>query len=452
MLNNTSTIEYIAQYGELVKDPFFITDPQLYEIFKRALPPKEAYYYFPKGKEVIELNEKKPEKNNRRIFINVPFNKNEKEWLEKYKLIIASHPENKLPEYWNDGLNLAYIYSTECNLQKAYERMINYFKWYNSFFPLNMQPGDKCVQVLNTGFLYIFGRDHQFRPVVICQPYILQGMLDKYSDIDILNASLFICQYMANYMLIPGQIENWIMLVNMEGTSILSLPDSVKKLINALSEYFIARLYRCYILGLNVFLRLIYKLICNFVEKTTVEKVIILDNIQDPRKHRDINPENIEERFGGTAQNLIYEQENCLFPPRMPTSNFFLENENPKEILITEDEYIDKYNSGYLPPKSVSPYILEKLRKEKNEKEKEEIARKKRDEAQLKRDESKKRAEINIYTTWISSKENFDMNKFKTRTNKFIDKINSFKEKRNKFCSGITELIDPGESDDLNFD
>ena len=445
------SVEYIEQYGEIVVDPFFIKDPQLYEIFKKSLPPKEAYYYFPKGKEIIELHEKKPEKNNRRIFINVPFNKNEQDWLIQYKLIIASHPENKLPEYWNDGLNLAYIYSTECKLQKAYDRMINYFKWYNNFFPLNIQPGDKCVQLLNTGFVYIFGRDHQFRPVIICQPGILQKNLDNYSVPDILNASIFICQYMANYMLIPGQIENWIMLVNMDGTSILSLPDGIKKVINALSEYFIARLYRCYILGLNIVLRAIYKIICHFVEKTTVEKVIILDNKEDPRKFQDINPENIEKRFGGNALDLIYDQENCLFPPRMPSNNFFLETENPKEILITEEEYIEKYNSGYLPTNSVSPYILEKLRKEKNDKEKEEITRKKREEAQLKRDEAKTRAEINIYTTWISSNEQFDLSKFKTKSNKFIDSINAFKQKRDKFCNEITELIDPESSDDENF-
>ena len=451
-MQKSPSVEYIEQYGEIVVDPFFIKDPLLYEIFKKSLPPKEAYYYFPKGKEVIELHEKKPEKNNRRIFINVPFNKNEQDWLIQYKLIIASHPENKLPEYWNDGLNLAYIYSTECKLQKAYDRMINYFKWYNNFFPLNIQPGDKCVQLLNTGYLYICGRDHQFRPVIICQPYILQKNLENYSTTEILNSSIFICQYMVNYMLIPGQIENWIMLVNMDGTSILSLPDGIKKVINALSEYFIARLYRCYILGLNIVLRAIYKIICHFVEKTTVEKVIILDNKEDPRKFQDINPENIEKRFGGNALDLIYDQENCLFPPRMPSNNFFLETENPKEILITEEEYIEKYNSGYLPTNSVSPYILEKLRKEKNNKEKEEITRKKREEAQLKRDEAKTRAEINIYTTWISSNEQFDLSKFKTKSNKFMDRINTFKQKRDKFCNGITELIDPESSDDGNFE
>ena len=446
--------EYNTQYGEIITNPFFIKDPELFEIFKRGIPPKEAYYFFPKGKDVLEEHNKKPEKNLRRIFINVPFLEIENKWLDKYKEIIAKHPENKLPDYWNDGLNLAYIYATECKLEQSYKRMIEYFKWYKSFFPLNIQPGDKVVQVLNSGFLYAFGRDHQFRPLLICQPYILQKCLKLYSDDDIYNASIFICQYMVNYMMIPGQIENWIMIVNMDGTSILSIPESVKKLMKGLSDYFIARLFRCYILGLNAFLRIIYKIICNFVEKSTVEKVIVivLDDKNDKRKDKDINPENIEERFGGKATDLIYDVENALFPPRMPSNNFLLDNENPKDILITEEQYIEKYNANEIPLNSESPFILEKLRKEKIEKDKEEISRKKREDHQAKIKEAKTRAELNLNTTWISSNENFDLSKFKIKSDKFIDKLNLFKKKVDKLSNGITELNELNTSDDGNFD
>ena len=444
--------EYNTQYGEIITNPFFIKDPELFEIFKRGIPPKEAYYFFPKGKDVLEEHNKKPEKNLRRIFINVPFLEIENKWLDKYKEIIAKHPENKLPDYWNDGLNLAYIYATECKLEQSYKRMIEYFKWYKSFFPLNIQPGDKVVQVLNSGFLYVFGRDHQYRPLLICQPYILQKCLKLYSDDDIYNASIFICQYMVNYMMIPGQIENWIMIVNMDGTSILSIPESVKKLMKGLSDYFIARLFRCYILGLNAFLRIIYKIICNFVEKSTVEKVIVLDDKNDKRKDKDINPENIEERFGGKATDLIYDVENALFPPRMPSNNFLLDNENPKDILITEEQYIEKYNANEIPLNSESPFILEKLRKEKIEKDKEEISRKKREDHQVKIKEAKTRAELNLNTTWISSNENFDLSKFKIKSDKFIDKLNLFKKKVDKLSNGITELNELNTSDDGNFD
>ena len=450
MLENL--IEYNVQYGELLTDPYYINDPELFEIFKMGLPPEESYYYFPKGKEIIDLNHKKPEKNVRRIYINVPFLEIENKWLEKYKEMIASHPENKLPEFWNDGYNLAFIYSTTCNLDKAYQRMITYIKWYNNFFPLNIKPRDHSTQVLDSGFLYVFGRDHQFRPLLICQPYILENCMKKFSDADIFNASIFICQYITNYMLIPGQIENWIMIVNMEGTSVIGLPDSVKKLINALSDNFIARLYRCYILGLNAFVRIIFKVICLFVEKTTVEKVVIIDNKKDMQNNQDINPENIEQRFGGFARNCEYEKENSLFPPRMPTTNFLLQSENPEEILITEEEYIEKLNSNNIPLKSRSPYILEKLRKAKSDEEKDENERIKRERAQQRIDDFKTKAYLNINTNWVSSNENFDLDKFKIKTNKFIEKINAFKMKKDIFCKGITEVTESLYSDDGNFE
>ena len=221
---------------------------------------------------------------------------------------------------------------------------------------------------------------------------------------------------------------------------------------SSLSEYFISRLYRCYILGLNAFLKMLYRIICAFVEKTTVEKVIILDNKDDPRKNKDINPENLEERFGGKAPNLEYDIENSLFPPKMPTNNFFLENENPKDILITEEQYIEKYNAGEIPLRSASPYIVEKLRKEKIEKDKEEMSRKKREEHQAKINEAKTRAELNLFTTWISSNENFDLSKFKIQSNKFIDRLNGFKQKVDKLSTGVTELSEINISDDGNFD
>ena len=364
-MKEESTKEYKTQYGEIIVDPFFIKDPELYEIFQKSLPPREAYYFFPKDKDVIELHKKKPQKNVRRIFINVPYLEYEQKWLDEYKKIIDKHPENKLPDFWNDGLNLTFIYSTECKLEKSYQRMLDYFAWYKKSFPLNIQPKDKCMQILNSGFLYIHGRDHQFRPILICQPYILQKNKKEFAPNDIYNASIFLCQYMINYMMIPGQIENWIIFVNLAGTDGVTLPGSMTKLVKALSDYFVSRLYKCFVLGLHPFLIFIYTIVCKIVETVTVEKVIILKNKEDPKKNLYINEDNLEKRFGGEAIDLDYGEDNSLFPPRMPSDNFFLENENAKDILITEEEYIEKFNSGKIPQRSASPYLSDKLKIEK---------------------------------------------------------------------------------------
>ena len=383
-----------TEYGELIVNPFFITDPELCEIFKKSLPPKDAYFFFPKDKDVIELHKRKHEKNVRRIFINVPYLDYEQKWLDEYKKIIDKHPENKLPNFWNDGLNLTFIYSTECKLEKSYQRMLDYFAWYKKSFPLNIQPKDKCMQILNSGFLYIHGRDHQFRPILICQPYILQKNKKEFAPSDVYNASIFLCQYMVNYMMIPGQIENWIIFVNLAGTDGVTLPGSMNKLVKALSDYFVSRLYKCFVLGLHPFLIFIYNIVCKIVAAVTVEKVIILKNTEDPKKNLYINEDNLEKRFGGEAFDLDYGEDNSLFPPRMPSDNFFLENENPKDILISEEDYIQKYNSGQIPQSFPNPYLAGKLKKIKKdikvEKEKEEIKEEIKEENEIKEEKEEK--------------------------------------------------------------
>ena len=447
----SSNIENTSNFRDIAIDPFFKKDQILFELFKRSLPPKESYYYFPKGEEIVIFNTKKPEKSLRRIYNNVPYTEKENEMLIEFKNIISLHPENKLPSYWNDGFNLAYIYSTECKLDKAYARMIDYFKWYSEHFPMNIQPEDKIIKLLNTGFTYVYGRDHQFRPIIICQPYILQKYEKEYSDADVLNASIFICQYMSNYMLIPGQIENWIMFINLEGTSLFSMPDSMKKLVKTLSDYFIARLYKSIILGMNKILQFIFKIMCNFLEEVTVKKFVILKDSEDPKLFQDISPVNLEERFGGQAENCIYNEPNCLFPPRMPSNVYLKENEDPREILISEDEYIDRYNSGNIPEESVSPFILERIKREKKIREKEEITRKKREEALIKRNEAKTKAELNINTTWNTGNEFFDLDKFQTCSTGFLEGLESFKTMKNKFCNSLMTLNEYTSNED-NFD
>ena len=136
----------------------------------------------------------------------------------------------------------------------------------------------------------------------------------------------------------------------------------------------------------------------------------------------------------------------------MPSNNFLLPNENPEEILITEEEYIERCNVGKIPKGSISPYIMERLKKEKAKKEMEELSRKKREEAQSRMAEAKTRNELNLFTNWVCKNESFDLNKFQIKSNKFIEKLNSFKVKKDRLCNNISELSEPIFSDDGNFE
>ena len=89
-----------------------------------------------------------------------------------------------------------------------------------------------------------------------------------------------------------------------------------------------------------------------------------MDKKKDPALFKDIRRDNIEEQFGGTAPNMPQENENGFFPPRMPSEHFIKEDENINDILITEDEYINKFKNGEIPEEIISPYIYQKLKLE----------------------------------------------------------------------------------------
>jgi len=175
-----------------------------------------------------------------------------------------------------------------------------------------------------------------------------------------------------NNMLIPGQIENWIMILNFEGSSPLNMPDIVKKLIKVVSENFLSRLYKCYIYGMSFLINLLFKIICNFLEEITVQKITLLDKKNMNILFENIRQDNVEEKFGGVAPNIQGGFDNSkspLFPPRMPSNDYILENENKDEILITKEEYLKLIEEKKIKEEFISPFLKEEIEKIKHKKE-----------------------------------------------------------------------------------
>lgn len=351
-----------------IEDPFYLNDPKLLEVYNKCLPPKESYYYFPKGEEIITIHPKKPIKSIRRIFYNTKYTDYENKMLNELKQIINSHTELKLPDFFEDYFILMFVYARGGDLNDSYKQIVEYLDFSQRMFPFTISPKSKIVEILNKGFIYVYGRDNRFRPIIVCQSKIFQKYHKEYQFEELLQATAFMCQFIINNMLIPGQYETWDMIVNLKGVSIISLPDSLKKLIPALSNYFLCRLNKNYLIGLNFFTRILYKIAVNFIDPVTASKIIVIESRKDPALFKNIRKDNIEEQFGGTAPNMPVESENGYFPPRMPSPNFINDEENKNNILISEETYIQKYKNGEIPVEVVSPYIYNELKeKEKAE-------------------------------------------------------------------------------------
>ena len=416
-----------------IEEPYYLKEPKLLEIYNKCLPPKESYYYFPTSDEIIIINQKNPKKSFRRIYYNVPYSNIEKKWLEEFKEIINQHHEIQIPDYFKDYLLLALIYDNQCNLEKSFKRLVNYLDFCRKNFPLIITPKSKIREILNKGFVYVYGRDSRFRPIVICECKIFQKHYKEFAMEEILQSVYFLCQFIVNNMIIPGQYESWVFLLNLKGVSILNMPEPIKKMIPALSKYFIGRLYKNYLFGLNWLTRILYLIACAFLDDITISKVNIINKIGDPKLFEIIRKDNIEQKYGGTAPNLPIDEDDGFFPPRMPSEHFIKDEENPKNILISEEEYINRYKKRQIPECCVSPYIYEKLTSHKNDN----IEEVEKNEISSENKINKKGEYINEnieQTSKITEKQNI----IKEKTIKFkeIEIRNAIaKEKINKFIS-----------------
>ena len=353
--------------GKLAKeleDPFYLKDPKLSEYFEKCKPPKEAYFYFPKGEEIIVLNKKKLGSSYRKIYYDVPVLSHEVKYMNELKQIIAQHPEVKLPDFFDDELLLRFLYADDCEMDKVFKRMKKYIEWSNKTFPLVIEPKSKIIEILNKGFIYSYGRDSKFRPIIIFRLIEFIKYEKVYSVEEVVNAGIFFGQFIINHMLLPGKIERWDMIINLRKAHLLALPEHIKKLLPIMNEGFISRLNKTYVIGMNFFFRLLYKIVCAFLHESTVKKIMILDGKKDQRMFKEIRSDNVEMDMGGTAPNARLGEENGIFPPRMPSDKFLLDEDRPEDILMSEDEYIKKYKRGEINKDFVSPYILKKLNEE----------------------------------------------------------------------------------------
>jgi len=469
--------------GRLAKeleDPFYLKDPNVIELYNKCLPPKEAYLYFPKGEALIEFNHKNPKKTYRKIYHNVPLLDNEKQYIAEFKQLLNNHPEVKLPEFFDDALLLRFIYADECEMEKVFKRLVKYIEWSNKTFPITIHPNSKLIEILNKGFVYAYGRDCRFRPILIFRAQEFVKNQKNYTVEEVVESGAFLGQFVLNNMMIPGQIERWNLLISLKGAHVLSLPEHIKKLVLVMNEAFISRLNKNYIIGMTFLLRVLFKIVCAFLHESTIKKIKILNGKKDKSLFEEIRKDNIEECFGGTAPDVHFGEEHDLFPPRMPSDKFMLDSDNPQNLLISEEEYIKKYNDGEIPEGLVSPFLKDKLNLNKKNEEiiekqevvedikstkiqksntetniaqKEIIQNKNFNDINMKKNKqsqiphlTKEQQNINkvktfIYHGWDHYSENIEPDKYKINTqhgNNFIKDINSLTTKRKNFFSKIS--------------
>ena len=153
-----------------------------------------------------------------------------------------------------------------------------------------------------------------------------------------IDATVFLMQFVVENMIIPGKVENWVNLVEMNHQGLTELPlKSLMKLTGVLQDLYKCRLAHSFIINPPSSIYYIWKLFSPFIDRVTQSKIIIVKEGvgQEMMKIYDLNQ--LEKRFGGTSENLTE-----FWPPVFPAETHrpesdFKEKKKKKTVMKSEE-------------------------------------------------------------------------------------------------------------------
>ena len=332
-----------------VKLDYFLDNPELKIKHEDALPTYEMYRFFPPKEEII-LTDSNPKNNYRFIFNGQPKTDFEKKKLANLQEYESSHGKLNYPQDWIETDTMRVLQASEYDMKKTYKTLEENIKFINN---IPKFINDKIVSLLNSGFLYVFGRDHHFRPIIVCSIKTCTNLFSKniYSLEDISQSIIYLVTYILKYLLIPGQIENWVIFVDFKDVGLSDIAE-FKQILGTLSK-FRGRVFRNYIVNIGGFLKIAVKAALKVFGSSSSKKLRILGSDELHKIQEIISPDNIQKQYGGLAPDIIPGGNN-LFPPIMPSKNFSLNGE--KLNIISEEDYREMcINSNPYKPFTIYP-------------------------------------------------------------------------------------------------
>ena len=223
----------------------------------RCFSPEEAFLMKNSPEDIVTPNDN-PKKVIRRIFslIDNNWSDYEKTQLKDFRKYLISNESKfqvNIPEDFSEEIILRFLQATQFNFQKSNEYLHNHIKWKEIYFPFELNKN--IIEILSSGFLYSYGRDKQFRPIVILNTSIYIKNKSQYPYDDWLKAIIYFLEYLIHHLLIPGTVEDWCVISDMRGVSMFSFPSELNDFIKVMQSNYRARLKTNFIIGMNFILR-----------------------------------------------------------------------------------------------------------------------------------------------------------------------------------------------------
>lgn len=291
--------------------------------------PYYAKIYRPKEKELINDLWGVP---TRKIF-EIP--------LELY----TQYEKEKLIEFYEYCINKQYIFPKENKSGKFfYANIIRQLQGSNFDFEKSLNDLDKEIsfkneklpveinddfkKILNSGFLYVHGRDKFYRPLIVLNPGLFTSIdfpteiWDKFG--------FFLLEFLVQKFLVPSRVENWNIIVDFGQLSMSNLPYKLKDVFSTFKGIYRCRLFKVYLLNMNFVFSLVWNVVKMIMGANIEAKACKVDSNDGSYDalFQLINRSQVEKKYGGTSEDL---KPGEYYPPKFVSDNYFCAESNVKE-------------------------------------------------------------------------------------------------------------------------
>lgn len=270
--------------------------------------PQECLTYVPKPEEVV-LNFQNGE-SERMISCNIELSKDELSMLQKCREEAARQGLVFLP-----SITVAAVrYLNDVgDLQGALQKMQENQAWRLNYFQKPLHDFE-MLDDLQKGFLYFCGRDAGLRPALVMRPSRCPpGMAcDQFGRLFV-----FCMEYFLRYMMIPGKVENIVVIVDLKDLSYSQLPPiaAVLELKDVLVKQDAGRVFCFYVCNLPFIVRAGVSVVQAAMTEKQRQKMRFVSDISELQGDFALNQ--LESDLGGTR-----ELETNFFPFPLPPGPF----------------------------------------------------------------------------------------------------------------------------------
>ena len=216
------------------------------------------------------------------------------------------------------------------------EKVFKHFNWLDSI-PREPRLTNITMRMLQTGAIYIFGRDKFYRPCIVMDAEAMARLMkedpnaitgETFADLWV-----FLYMYIKNVMLLPGHIDNWVNIVNFGKLGITALPRkpilAFAGVCQANMMYFLAK---SYYVNVSWGQMTLYKTLSSFINEETRAKICLTGDNTHAELATLFHPCQLERRFGGTIDTPTN-----FWPPYVGPEFVPLGQEDAREMVSEED-------------------------------------------------------------------------------------------------------------------